>query len=326
VSRAVEVMDLSKVRARPGMYIGSTGAIGLFQMLGEVVGNAVDEYLAEHATRVTVEVSDVGWVTVADNGWGMPLRERLTDVFLTLHAGPTLDGKSPHVHVAQRIEGVGVAVVNALCSRFEVESRFLGTALRAAFERGVLVEPLTEVPFEGQGTTIRFLPDAQLFGASRLDLARVEAWLTELSWLCPLLDLVFQGKSLRQPKGLSGLVEALAGQLVPESVFSVHDNVDDVMVELALGWSARGGPAQVRSFVNYRPTTSGSHARGLVNVLGEPEGLVAVVHAGLQHPRFAGPVKAVLDVKAVELAVESALRQAIAERGGWWEAKLRSRA
>jgi DNA gyrase/topoisomerase IV subunit B len=303
--------------------VGSTVGNGLFQLLGEVVGNAVDEYLAEHATRVTVEVSDAGWVTVADNGWGMPLRERLDEVFLTFHTGPTLDGKSPHVHVAPRIAGVGVAVVVALCSRFEVESRFLGTALRAAFERGVLVEPLTEVPFEGQGTTLRFLPDEALFSSSRLDLARVEAWLTELSWLCPLLDLGFQGRSLRQPKGLTGLVESLAGALVPESAFSVHDHVDDVVVELALGWSAHGGPAQVRSFVNYRPTSAGSHARGVVNALGEPEGLVAVVHAGLQHPRFQGPTRAVLDVKAVEVAVEAALRQAIAERGGWWRSKLR---
>ncbi len=323
MSGAREVSELAKVRARPGLYVGSTEGHGLFQLLGDVVGNAIDEYLAEHATRVTVEVSDEGWVTVADNGWGLPLRERLDEVFLTLHTGPTLDGKSPHVHLAPRIAGVGVAVVNALCSRFEVESRFLGTALRAAFERGVLVEPLTEVPFEGQGTTLRFLPDEALFGSSRLDLERVEVWLTELAWLCPLLDLGFQGRSLRQPRGLGGLVEALAGELLPGSPFSVQDNVDDVMVEVALGWSARGGPAQVRSFVNYRPTSSGSHARGVVNVLGEPRGLVAVVHAGLQHPRFREPTKAVLEVKAVEFAVEAALRQAIAERGGWWRSKLR---
>ena len=51
----IQVLEgMEAVRRRPGMYIGSTDQRGLHQLIYEVVDNAVDEYMAGRATKVSV--------------------------------------------------------------------------------------------------------------------------------------------------------------------------------------------------------------------------------------------------------------------------------
>ena len=45
---------LEAVRARPGMYIGSTGVKGLHHILWEIIDNSVDEAANGYATSVRV--------------------------------------------------------------------------------------------------------------------------------------------------------------------------------------------------------------------------------------------------------------------------------
>jgi DNA gyrase B/Histidine kinase-, DNA gyrase B-, and HSP90-like ATPase len=296
---------LDAVRWRPGMFVGWLDHRGLERLLFELVGNSFDQCLAGHATEIRVAVGDDGWTTVEDDGLGIPVetvggQPALETIFTVMHSGATLDGHHPHVHL-QDVSGVGLAPVNALCSRLEVETHRAGVSYRAVFAAGRVVEPVTTLgPSTARGTRIRYLADSQLFNAGvTLDHGRLEWRLTQLARLAPQVKFFFQGRPFQRGEGLSGLVRTLATDLVQETMLSAHGTIEGVDVDVAFGWSPTAS-LRVESFVNYLETPeSGTHADGLMDAIREATptrmdgtralaGLVAVVHVGLLDPRFGG--------------------------------------
>src|SRR5438132_5888060 len=160
---------LEPVRLRPGMYVGSTGARGLHHLVYEVVDNSVDEALAGRADEVEVTLHPDNSVTVRDNGSGIPVEvmadqglPALTVVLTKLHAGGKFGGEG--YKVSGGLHGVGVSVVNALSEYLVAEVRRGGKLYRQEFARGA---PTTDMQTVGiaqdTGTTIHFLPDAEIF-------------------------------------------------------------------------------------------------------------------------------------------------------------------
>src|ERR1700745_1176181 len=91
----IEVLEgLEPVRRRPGMYIGGTDEKALHHLFAELIDNAMDEALAGHATFIEVELSAEGFLTVTDNGRGIPVdphpkfpkKSALEVIMCTLHA------------------------------------------------------------------------------------------------------------------------------------------------------------------------------------------------------------------------------------------------
>src|ERR1700751_1834595 len=127
-AKDIEVLEgLDPVRRRPGMYIGGTDERGLHHLAAEILDNAMDEAVAGHATRIEIELAAGDWLTIRDNGRGIPIdphprfpeKSALEVILTTLHAGGKFGGEA--YRTSGGLHGVGVSVVNAVADEFEVE-------------------------------------------------------------------------------------------------------------------------------------------------------------------------------------------------------------
>jgi topoisomerase-4 subunit B len=202
-ARHIEVLEgLEPVRRRPGMYIGGTDEKALHHLFAEVIDNAMDEALAGHASFIEVALEANGFVTVSDNGRGIPVdphpkfpkKSALEVIMCTLHAGGKFD--SQVYETSGGLHGVGVSVANALSERMEVEVAREQMLHRMVFERGKpkgKLERLGRVS-NRRGTKVRFRPDPQIFGAGVrfrpervFKMTRSKAYLfggVEIRWSC----------------------------------------------------------------------------------------------------------------------------------------------
>jgi topoisomerase IV subunit B len=202
-AKHIEVLEgLEPVRRRPGMYIGGTDEKALHHLFAEVIDNAMDEALAGHADWIEVEMAADGFVTVNDNGRGIPVdphpkfpkKSALEVIMCTLHAGGKFDSKV--YETSGGLHGVGVSVANALSERMEVEVARGQKLYRMAFERG---KPKSKLQDAGKapnrrGTKVRFRPDPEIFGAKAhfkpervFKMTRSKAYLfggVEIRWSC----------------------------------------------------------------------------------------------------------------------------------------------
>jgi len=287
----IEVLEgLEPVRRRPGMYIGGTDEKALHHLFAEVIDNAMDEALAGHASFIEVELASDGYLTVTDNGRGIPVdphpkfpkKSALEVIMCTLHAGGKFDSKV--YETSGGLHGVGVSVVNALSERLEVEVARGGQLYRQVYQRGKPkngLEKLGRTP-NRRGTKVRFKPDADIFGAKvkfnplRLfKMARAKAYLfggVEIRWRCDKELLqgttdVPEAETFHFPNGLKDYLAAtVAGQtLVHPDIFTGNSGRPGAngSVEWAVAWAV-DADGFLSSYCNTIPTADGgTHETGL---------------------------------------------------------------
>ncbi|HEU0051076.1 MAG TPA: DNA topoisomerase (ATP-hydrolyzing) subunit B [Patescibacteria group bacterium] len=173
---------LEPVRKRPGMYIGSTGPDGLFHLLRETADNSFDEAMAGHANEIVITLLPNDYVSVQDNGRGIPVDihkqykvSALELVMTKLHAGGKFGGESSGYKISGGLHGVGVSVVNALSSHLKVVVERDGGMWEQEYKEG---KPIYKVKKIGaskrHGTTVTFKPDGSIFtGGTAFDYQRV---------------------------------------------------------------------------------------------------------------------------------------------------------
>src|SRR5271155_1833226 len=162
---------MEAVRKRPAMYIGSTGDLGLHNLVYEVVDNSDDEALAGFATRIEVTIHMDNSITVIDDGRGIPVDDMDIDgekvsaaqvVMTTLHAGGKFDSST--YKVSGGLHGVGVSCVNALSEELDLEIWRDGATWEQTYSKG---EPTSKMKKVGaakrRGTKVHFLPDRSIF-------------------------------------------------------------------------------------------------------------------------------------------------------------------
>src|ERR1700726_1634257 len=294
-AKHIEVLEgLEPVRRRPGMYIGGTDEKALHHLFAEVIDNAMDEALAGHADWIEVELAADGFVTVTDNGRGIPVdphpkfknKSALEVIMCTLHAGGKFD--SEVYETSGGLHGVGVSVANALSERMEVEVARGQKLYRMAFERG---KPKGKLQDAGKapnrrGTKVRFRPDPQIFGAKAhfeaervFKMTRSKAYLfggVEIRWSCAkeLLrgtDNVPEQANFHFADGLKDyLSETLAGTtLVHPDIFtgSAGKTGTHGAAQWAVAWTA-DADGFLNSYCNTIPTPDGgTHESGLPTAL-----------------------------------------------------------
>jgi hypothetical protein len=344
-ARDIQVLEgFEAVRLRPAMYIGPLDPHGLERMLSLIVDISINQHLGAGATRLTVDINDAGWVTVENDGDGLPIEPRTPHLlsvpelmFGTLLMGPPITEHPPAAgSVRHGPETAVSAIATALSSRFEVETRRDGVAYRLAYAAGFPLHPLVKVgPTPMRGTVVRYRPDDEIFEAGvRHDLGRVERRLIDVARLCPKLDVQFQGRSLRRPEGLSSWLREAAPELVTETMLTASGTVKDVGVEVAFAWRPRSSSSLIRSFVNYGETEEGgSHVRGLVSAVEQVisakrasrkkkvlSGLVGIVHVGIRYPRMErSGMRLSLNDENARVAVRDVVTRAINEAPWWWD-------
>ena len=294
-AKDIQVLEgLEPVRLRPGMYIGGTDARALHHLFAEVIDNSMDEAVAGHATRIEVELEADGYLSVTDNGRGIPVdphpkypdKSALEVILTELHSGGKFSSKA--YETSGGLHGVGVSVVNALSDDLVVEVARNKQLYSMRFSRG---KPEGKIKKLGainnrRGTKVRFHPDPEIFGpkavfkAARLfRMARAKAYLqpgVEIRWKCAPelvqeLDIIPHEAVFHFPGGLGDFLKETLGTkaTVTTDIFAGRSKKENGhgRVEWALGWTPAGfGEADdfIRSYCNTVPTAGGgTHEAGM---------------------------------------------------------------
>ncbi|MCC8939069.1 DNA topoisomerase IV subunit B [Bradyrhizobium sp. Arg68] len=291
----IEVLEgLEPVRKRPGMYIGGTDEKALHHLFAEVIDNSMDEALAGHATFIEVELTADGFLTVTDNGRGIPVdphpkfpkKSALEVIMCMLHSGGKFGSKA--YETSGGLHGVGVSVVNALSSRLEVEVARSQKLYRMTFERGIPKGKLEELGKinNRRGTRTRFKPDTDIFGAKAafkpqrlFKMTRSKAYLfggVEIRWRCDQellkgVEDVPPEATFHFPGGLKDYLTAAihADTLVHQDIFSGKSGRSGAhgACEWAVAWTA-DADGFLSSYTNTVPTPDGgTHESGLRSAL-----------------------------------------------------------
>jgi topoisomerase IV subunit B len=286
----IEVLEgLEPVRRRPGMYIGGTDEKALHHLFAEVIDNAMDEAVAGHASWIEVEYGKDGYLSVTDNGRGIPIdphpkfktKSALEVIMTTLHAGGKFD--SAVYETSGGLHGVGVSVVNALSEHVVVEVARGQQLYKQEYKRGAptgKLEKLGKIN-NRRGTLVRFKPDPQIFGktvefnAARLyKMARSKSYLfggVEIRWSCDhqhIKDKDTPEKAvLHFPGGLKDFLDERLNGLtrVVDEIFAgkVTKPGGHGSVEWAIAWFG-GEDGFMSSYCNTIPTPDGgTHEQGL---------------------------------------------------------------
>jgi DNA gyrase subunit B len=344
---------LEAVRKRPGMYIGSTGVRGLHHLVYEVVDNSVDEALAGDCDQVDITIHPDNSVTVVDDGRGIPVammekegRPALEVVLTVLHAGGKF-GDGGGYKVSGGLHGVGVSVVNALSERLHVEVRRDGHVWSQDYVRGAPQAELEKgEPTNETGTSITFLPDAEIFESLDFEFSTIEQRLRETAFLTRGLRISVvdeRAEGTRVDFHYEGGIEDFVRYLnqnkdpIQEKVVFFEADGDEGAVEVAMQWNS-SYQESIHSFANNISThEGGSHLSGFRSALtgtlnryardkghlrekdealsGEDvrEGLTAVISVKLQDPQFEGQTKTKLGNPGMAGFVQNIVNRALAE-------------
>jgi DNA gyrase subunit B len=351
----IQVLEgIEAVRLRPGMYIGDTTSRGLHHLVYEVVDNAIDEAMAGYCRNIHVTLHTDGSVSVLDDGRGIPVdihadsgKSALEVVLTMVHAGGKFDHDT--YKVSGGLHGVGVTVVNALSEWLEATIRRDGQIWCQEYEKGEPQGPVSaKGPAKTTGTTIRFLPDGEIFPRIEFDFDVLEKRLRELAFLNKGVRIRLTDERTDDRKdvefiSLEGLSEFVVylnrAQTIlhPAIVFWGRDEERAVEVEVALQYNDSISEMVVSYCNNINTVEGGTHLTGFrtaltrtlnqyartaapakskdLTITGDDfkEGLTAIISVRVPDPQFEGQTKTKLGNSEVEGIVARVVNERLGE-------------
>ncbi len=343
----IQILEgLEPVRKRPGMFIGSTDINGLHHLAWEAVDNAIDEVLAGYATEVNVIIQKDGFLSVEDNGRGIPVEPHpqyhnistLTVVLTVLHAGGKFEKNA--YKVSGGLHGVGISVTNALSEVLRVKVKRNGKIWFQEFKRGAPIgkaEIIGET--DGTGTTVIFKPDSEIFETTEWSYSILSNRLRELAFLnkgvkIKLIDeRTEKQEEFHYDGGISEFVKYLTkGKDKISDIIYIEKEKNNVYVEVSLQYTSDFRET-VFSFTNNINThEGGTHLTGFKTALTRvlkgyaekhnlvdtkvkltnedfKEGLTAIISIKVPEPQFEGQTKAKLGNSEVKGIVDSVVTE-----------------
>jgi len=338
---------LSAVRKRPAMYIGSTDIKGLHHLVYEAVDNSIDEALAGFCSKVCVIIHNDGFITVSDNGRGIPVdihpklnRSAVEVVMTKLHAGGKFDKKV--YKVSGGLHGVGISVTNALSKELVVDVKRNGKIYQQKYQYG---KPVTELTIIGDvdpketGTIVKFLPDEQIFSATEFSFEILSSRLRELAFLNKGVTIEIEDERTEKKNefhydgGIISFVEYLNKNKTPlHKTIYFNKGKNGIQFEYALQYND-GYQENVFSFANTINTyEGGTHLIGFKTALTRVmnnyteknklkgmkltsedirEGLTAVISIKIPEPQFEGQTKTKLGNSEIKGLVDSIVNDSL---------------
>jgi topoisomerase-4 subunit B len=287
------------------MYIGKLGDgssedDGIYVLLKEVLDNCIDEFVMGFGKQIDVEC-DGQHVVVRDFGRGIPL-EKLLDCSSKINTGAKYDSEAFKKSVG--LNGVGIKAVNALSTKFDIQSFREGETRRIEYSQGdpQSQDKKNKKTTEENGTVISYLPDEAMFKKFRYRNEYVERMLRYYTYLNKGLTIRYNGKRFRSKEGLKDLLNE---NLSEDTLYPIiHIEGDDI--EVAFTHVEQYGEDYF-SFVNGQHTTQGgthqaAFREALVKTIRDftkknfeatdiRGGLVAAISVKVQEPVFESQTK-----------------------------------
>ena len=278
---SIKILEgLDAVRKRPGMYIGSTDRRGLHHLVWEIVDNSIDEAINGFGDYIKITIHSDKSISVEDHGRGLPTGTHKSGkstpevIFTVLHAGGKFE--SDGYKVSGGLHGVGSSVVNALSKWMEVTIKRDKKEYFISFKNGGHVDKsLKQVGTTNRtGTTVRFMPDEEIFSSTKFSFTTICERMQESAFLLKGITIeVIDEETERRAKfhyerGIEEFVEDInKGKNTLHKVLSINGKKDTIEVDIALQYTDKYNENIVSFVNNVKTIDGGTHEVGFKTAL-----------------------------------------------------------
>ncbi len=278
---SIKILEgLEAVRKRPGMYIGSTDKRGLHHLIWEIVDNGVDEVINGYGKKIKIIMHQDGSISVSDEGRGVPVGMHSSGmstpevIYTVLHAGGKFE--SGGYKVSGGLHGVGASVVNALSKWMEVTIKRDGYEYYIKFENGgKLAVPLKQLSKTNKtGTTVRFMPDDEIFSTTTFSFSTICERMQECAFLLTGLNIEIineidgRREVYQYENGLKSFVEYLnEDKKELHKVVNFNSFKDGINVEIAFQYTDTYNENIISFVNNVKTNDGGTHEVGFKSAI-----------------------------------------------------------
>lgn len=347
---------VDQVRQTPDVYIGPLGNEGYITLFREIFQNAIDEILKatwgdSPATYAIVSFDQREMrVIVEDDGRGIPHGE-IERIIMSDHTSSNYN-KKPYQYTSGK-NGMGIGIVNALSSYFDVQASILGETHEVEFKEGHPIYRERKIKSDKyQGTIISFTPCSEL-GFIDITWEDIYKLVADIVPETPIgtkiqfnaIDLNGENHSMTMVNEdgiLTHLINMTESPMI--APITVLKDTGEMRAECTFTWDmSEDLDSNIKSFNNFCPTLSTPESMhvsgfvdGIVNYFTKYMnniymanakkkttvvkadilcGLRAVVNTALLTPKYHGQSKNILANKEMRPFVADAVVQALTE----WE-------